>query len=231
MGKSQASVCHEALREFILETRDFAKLLGDIRADGTRIQGAIEQRMKLIRLVGQDEFLRTITVQAAAVADDKGLITDAVLLYHLAEDYDNVINIVNRALSDAVAVELGQSALTLQPLKPRVNQIEGDQSQGQRDHSVPGSSLSLTAVDEPVTLARNMINLYNSNALYYQRIRQVNRDACSLLVRVMEAKNMVLSGQWASALDVSRKIPSSFRDRCFSVAELPSTFIPRDTRS
>lgn len=199
LGKSQASVCHEALREFILETRDFAKLLGDVRADGTRIKGAIEQRLPLIKLVDQEEFLKTITVQAAAVADDKGLTADAVLLYHLAEDYDKVIEIINRALSDAVAVELGGSALRLQPLRPRTR--DGEETQG--EPTEPGSSLSLAAVEDPVVLAKNMIGLYNSNALYYQRIRQVNRDACGLLLRMMEAKAEVEAGRWTSALDVS----------------------------
>lgn len=197
LGKSQASVCHEALREFILETRDFAKLLGDIRADGVRIKGAIERRLKLIKLVDQDEFLRTITVQAATVADDKGLIADAVLLYHLAEDYDHVIEIINRALSDTVSLDLGQSVADFQPLKPRVEQGASSAA------AEPGSSLSLTAVGDSVTLARNMISLYNSNALYYQKIRQINRDACGLLLRMLEAKGQVEIGNWAPALDVS----------------------------
>lgn len=202
LGKSQASVCHEALREFILETRDFAKLLGDIRADGTRIKGIIELRLDLIKLVDQEEFLRTITVQAAAVADDKGLITDAVLLYHLAEDYDRVIEAISRALSDAVSVELGGSSLKLQPLRPRTDQ-SGPGLHLDREGPEPGSSLSLTAVEDPVILAKNMIGLYNTNALYYQQIRQVNRDTCGLLLRMMEAKVEVESGRWTPALDVS----------------------------
>ncbi|KAJ5543056.1 Nucleoporin interacting component Nup93/Nic96 [Penicillium sp. DV-2018c] len=197
LGKSQASVCHEALREFILETRDFAKLLGDIRADGTRLKGAIEQRLDLIKLVDQQEFLKTITVQAAAVADDKGLITDAVLLYHLAENYDRVIDIINRALSDAIAVELGGAIPKLQPLRPRVNQ--GEESQPEAVEA--GSSLSLTSVDDPGVLAKNMISLYDSDRMYYGQIRQVNRDACGLLLRMMEAKTQVEAGRWAPALD------------------------------
>ncbi|KAJ5503115.1 hypothetical protein N7463_005989 [Penicillium fimorum] len=197
LGKSQASVCHEALREFILETRDFAKLLGDIRADGTRLKGAIEQRLDLIKLVDQQEFLKTITVQAAAVADDKGLITDAVLLYHLAENYDHVIDIINRALSDAIAVELGGAMPKLQPLRPRV-----DQNQDSQPEAVEaGSSLSLTAVDDPGVLAKNMISLYDSDRMYYGQIRQINRDACGLLLRMMEAKTQVEAGRWAPALD------------------------------
>ncbi|KAL4877258.1 Nup93/Nic96-domain-containing protein [Aspergillus karnatakaensis] len=188
LGKSQASVCHEALREYILETRDFAKLLGDIRSDGTRIKGLIEQRISLIKLVDQEEFLKTITVQAAAVAEDKGLITDSVLLYHLAEDYDRVIDIINRTLSDSVAIPLGSPTLKLQPLRP------GSSLQ-------PGTSLSLTVVEDPVVLAKNMIGLYNQNALYYQRIRQISRDTCGLLLRMMEAKAEVEAGKWTAALD------------------------------
>lgn len=200
LGKSQAAVCHEALREFILETRDFAKLLGDIRSDGTRIKGVIEQRLKLINLDDQEEFLKAVTVQAAAVADDKGLTADAVLLYHLAEEYDNVVSILNRILSDAVSVPLGEAAIKIEPVKPRT----GGQHQTSPGASLePGSSLSLTSVDDPVVLAKNMISLYNTNALYYQKIHPTNREACGLLLRMMEAKSKVEAGQWAPALDVS----------------------------
>ncbi|PYH47267.1 linker nucleoporin NIC96 [Aspergillus saccharolyticus JOP 1030-1] len=201
LGKSQAAVCHEALREYILETRDFAKLLGDVRCDGSRIKGLIEQRISLIKLVDQEEFLKTITVQAAAIADDKGLITDAVLLYHLAEDYDRVIDIINRALSDAVAVDLGGPVLKLQPLRPRADLRSDNHGPRQGALLEPGSSLSLTAVEDPVILAKNMIGLYNANALYYQQIRQVNRDSCGLLLRMMEAKAEVEAGRWTPALD------------------------------
>lgn len=200
LGKNQSAVCHEALREFILETRDFAKLLGDIRADGTRIKGVIEQRLELINLEDQDDFLRNITVQAAGVADDKGLVTDAVLLYHLAENYDNVIEIVNRALSDAISVELGGPMPKLQPLRPRIQQDPSNQTEGAVE---PGSSLSLTTVDDPVVLGKNMIGLYNSNKMYFEKIRPINRDACGLLLRMMDAKVEVEAGRWAPALDVS----------------------------
>ncbi|KAL4803899.1 Nup93/Nic96-domain-containing protein [Aspergillus unguis] len=201
LGKSQASVCHEALREYILETRDFAKLLGDIRSDGTRIKGLIEQRISLIKLVDQEEFLKTITVQAAAVAEDKGLITDSVLLYHLAEDYDRVIGIINRTLSDSVSVPLGSPTLKLQPLRPRTSLPQDGQDPGLDTPIEPGTSLSLTVVEDPVVLAKNMIGLYNQNALYYERIRQTNRDACGLLLRMMEAKSEVEAGKWTVALD------------------------------
>ena len=196
IGKSQSSLCHEALRELVLETREFAQLLGDIRSDGMRLKGAIEKRLKLIALADQEEFLKVVTIQAASVADDNGRVTDAVLLYHLAEDYENVISIINRALSEAIAVDIGQEQMRLQPLKPRI--VDQNLQQQQQE----GSSLSLVSVDDPIVLAKNIIQLYNDNAMYNQKIRPINRDVCGMLLRMNEAKSRVAAGQWSEALDV-----------------------------
>lgn len=203
-GQSHNSVCHEALKELVLETREFAMLLGDIHSDGRRVAGAIEQRLRLINLNDQDDFLRILTLQAASVADDSGRTTDAVLLYHLAEEYDNVIAIVNRAISDAIAVEIGQQQMRLQPLKPRATQNGQPDGQDKQNGqgAGPQDSLSLTAVDDPAVLASNMMSLYNANALYFRKIRQTNRDACGVLLRMYEAKQKVEGGRWAEALDV-----------------------------
>ena len=201
IGKGHASLCHEALRELVLETREFALLLGDIRSDGTRIRGAIEQRLRIIRLADQEQFLRTVTLQAASVADDNGRITDAVLLYHLAEDYDNVVTIISRALSDMIAVDIGQedTASRLQPLKPRIT----DSDKGKAIvENTDTSSLSLMSCTDPADLARNMISLYNNNALYFAKIQASNRQACGVLLRISEAKQRVLNGEWPEALDI-----------------------------
>ena len=200
MGKSQAALCHEALRELVLETREFAQLLGDIQGDGTRLKGAVELRLKLINLEDQEDFLKAVTLQAASVADDNGRTTDAVLLYHLAEDYDNVITILNRTLSEAISVDIGEVGMRLQPLKPR---------QELPNHQQPAgiNSLSLTSVDDPSTLAQNMIDLYNTNALYYQKIRLINRETCGILLSMDKAKAKVANGQWAEAIDVSELTP------------------------
>ncbi|KAI9811705.1 MAG: hypothetical protein M1832_000702 [Thelocarpon impressellum] len=195
-GRSQAALCHEALRELVLETREFTQLLGDIRTDGQRVKGAIERRLRLVRLADQEELLRTVTLQAAGVADDNGRTSDAVLLYHLAEDYDGVIGIINRALSDAVAVDLGVGEQARVPApRPRAPDAGTGGTGGT-------SSLSLTAVDGAAELARNMIGLYNGNALYFGKIRPANRDACGVLLRMTEAKQHVEGGRWSEALDI-----------------------------
>ncbi|KAJ8121197.1 hypothetical protein O1611_g10164 [Lasiodiplodia mahajangana] len=118
-GRQQAELCHAALRELVLETREFSKLIGDIKPDGRRIIGLIEERGPLISLQEEDEFVKTVTLQAARFADDNGRITDAVLLYHLAGDYDSVITISNlaprarRLMRNQEAVSVSQLSTTL----------------------------------------------------------------------------------------------------------------------
>ena len=200
LGDSQASLCHEALRELVLETREFARLLGDIRPDGSRVKGAIEARLELIALPNEEAYLNAITVEAASVADDNGRTTDAVLLYHLSESYDNVIVVINRALSEAIALDIGQDPARVQASKPRL-ESNGKGTQPMNNNS----SLSLTAVDDPIILAKNMMQLYNNNPLYFQKIKPVNRESCGVLLRMSEAKSKVAASDWSGAIDVSNK--------------------------
>lgn len=193
IGSQQVLACHESLRGLVLESREFAKLLGDMRLDGQRITGAIEERMKLLHLVDTDDFMRTVIMQAASVADDSGRVTDAVLLYDLAGEYDNVITITNRALSEAVAVEIGEEKSTLTSFRPGPDQG----IQGQR------GSLSLTSVEDPVKLAQTITAIYNGKPMYHEKITPINKETCRVLLRMNEAKSKVETQNWTGALDVS----------------------------
>ena len=178
-------MAHTALRELILESRAFTSLLGSVRLDGQRIPGAIEQRLPLLHLSDAPTFLRTVTVQAAHAAEDNGRTVDAVTLYHLAEEYDDVIRIINRALSEAIAIDFGQEPV--QPFEPS---------------TAAQASLPLTTTENPVVLAKNLISLYNGNQTYHSRIQPMNREACGVLLRMSEAKGLIETEKWAQALDV-----------------------------
>ncbi|KAB5582685.1 Nup93/Nic96-domain-containing protein [Coniochaeta sp. 2T2.1] len=198
-GMQHAALCHEALRELVLETREFSKLIGDIRPDGQRIKGMIEERGSLIALGEEQEFVKTITLQAASFADDNGRTTDAVLLYHLAGDYDTVVAIASRALSEAISLDIGEDPMRLLPVKPRVA--------GKEAEAVPpGSSLSLAAIDDPVELARTMMTMYERDHSFWQRIRDGNRVACSVLLQMSEIKVLVEGGRWPQCLDKIRAL-------------------------
>ena len=197
LGKKQRELCHQALTEVVLETREFASLLGDIRADGQRIKGAIEQRLKLIGLENEQEFLKYITLVAARTAEEQSRVTDAALLFHLAEDYDKVIQVVDEAVSLALTTELGEQPARLTPLKPRTTDPQSGQQQDQ-----PQGSLSLTAVDDPVELAQNMRDLYSSNQMYHSKIKGTDRDSNGILLQLAEARTALEQSNWPLVIDV-----------------------------
>lgn len=223
-GKQQAGLCYEALRELVLETNEYAALIGDVANNGERVDGAIQNRMELLHLEDEEEFLRTITLQAASMAEESGRITDAVLLYHLANQYDAVISIVNRALSESIAIELGNEPMRLEPLKPAAKpQVD---KQGQLRQTV---TLSLTSIDDPVQLAQTMNHLYNNDVHKYEQIKAVNRDSCGLLIRISDAKHLIEQGKWKEGCDKVSQLtllPLDITSRDATPA-LPSTAVVR----
>ncbi|PNS20760.1 Meiotically up-regulated protein 87 protein [Sphaceloma murrayae] len=200
LGSRQLALCHEALREVVLETREFAQLLGDIRFDGQRIKGAIEARLPLIRITSESQFLRDITIGAAQIADETGRVTDAVLLYHLAEEYDDVVSVCARALSDAIAAEEGDVVARLEPLKPRATDSRPGVATPS-DAAPPNSSLSVTAVTTPHELAASMLGLYKSNTLLLSKVRSNNHGQVELLLRISGAKQLFQQRKWVMCLD------------------------------
>ncbi|KAF1812971.1 putative nuclear pore protein [Eremomyces bilateralis CBS 781.70] len=198
LGERQSQICLEALRELVLETREFALLLGDILANGERIQGAIQRRSRLIRIQNEDTFLQFITSQAAAVAEDCGRVTDAVLLYHLAEDYDSVVSVLNKTLCEVISTELGQERIRLIPPKPRV------QTPGEAKPELQ-SSLSLTTVDDPSILADSIRRLYMSSQEFSRRITKSNWEILGRMVMLAKARDLVNQGNWDGALMVTKQ--------------------------
>lgn len=45
LGKDQISLCHDFVRELVMDTRKYSQLLGDVRNDGTKIVSALRQRV------------------------------------------------------------------------------------------------------------------------------------------------------------------------------------------
>ncbi|KTW29977.1 linker nucleoporin NIC96 [Pneumocystis jirovecii RU7] len=187
IGNIQKNICYEAIKELVLNTREFAQLLGDVRADGTREPGIIEKKLELIQLQSESEYLKTITEQAALQADDDGRTADAILLYHLSEDFDTVVSIINKVLGEALSGSVFN------------NYVESG------DTSLK-TNLSLTAMEDPKQLAQNMMSVYFNNVRIYSKISSINRDACKALLKMTDARSAYMEGKWEQCLMVIEQL-------------------------
>jgi nuclear pore complex protein Nup93 len=205
-GKQQLALCHEALRELVLATREFSTLLGDVKLDGQTTRGLIQERVPLLKLNDENALLNTITREAAKTAEDNGRTNDAILLCHLASEYDGVITLLNRALAEALSVDLGQEPLRLEPLKPRLTPGETLQK-NQREQLSDSASLSMLGTDDPVELAAKVLELYNNNQLWWRKVSQMNRETIGILFRLNDAKKSIEAEAYMAALDVRPTTP------------------------
>ncbi|CCD23246.1 linker nucleoporin NIC96 NDAI_0B02110 [Naumovozyma dairenensis CBS 421] len=176
---AEIKICHEALRELVLDTKEFGILLGKINRDGTRIPGVLEERQDLLYLNDEKEFLRVITEQAAHKADEDGRTQDSLLLYQLAEEYDIVMSIVNGLLGSL----LGGSDLT-QPLFTKDDNSETN----------------------PVLLASKLISIYNNNLEIAKKIHAKNKETCLLLLQIADIRKSYAENQWQYALGQIEKL-------------------------
>jgi len=187
--KYQIEATQEAVRELVIESRDFVTLLGDIRPDGTREPGLIETRSKLLNVndAAKREYIRSIVEKAATLVDDEGDTASAVLLYHLSEDYSLVLATINRRLSDVF----------MDPSAPIYANDPAAQEEARK------MNFSMAAVADPATLAKNVLTMYEANGNILQRLDSRERETCKVLLGMIEARKAFLAGRWENSISVS----------------------------
>ncbi|QGN18422.1 nucleoporin NIC96 [Kluyveromyces marxianus] len=169
----QIELAYEALRELILETKEFTILLGKVNAEGIRIPGIVEERQSLLQLQDQKDFLYKITEQAARRADEEGRVQDSLLLYQLSEEYDIVMSIVNKLLGELLSTT-------------EINQ--------------PLFGLDDNNETNPVLIAKRLIEVYINNIEISKKVQQKNKETCITLLKLVDIRSSFLARQWQSTL-------------------------------
>jgi nuclear pore complex protein Nup93 len=104
-------------------------------------------------------------------------VADAVLLYHLSEQYDTVVAIINKHLGEALL----------------------DPNYGMQKGSEAGQAMPAHAED-PAVLARNMSALYSGNAGIYGQISQRSKSTVELLLRMVSIRQAYGQGKVEACL-------------------------------
>ncbi|QPG74934.1 hypothetical protein FOA43_002272 [Brettanomyces nanus] len=162
LKKKQIELGQRAVRELVLDTREFVMLLGRINKDGSRIPGIIEQRKKLLHLDDEDSYLHKIAEKAAHKAEEEGRPYDCILLYQLSEEYDTVLGMVNRLLGDfMVSVDFRT---------PLDDIISGELIKGETNI---------------VKMARRLMKTYNASPEILSKTSAKRRETCSRLLELI----------------------------------------------
>lgn len=103
IGTQQRQLALDLVRDIVIGSRQYARLLGSVRADGTKETGPIERDLALLNLSDEDDYLREVVLAAADQAANDASLAESVELYHLAGAYDKVVEVVTRALGHSLS--------------------------------------------------------------------------------------------------------------------------------
>lgn len=195
VGEEQVQRCHELVRNLILEapSSGFAELLGDMRVDGLKTPGVIEQSLPLLRLDTKRDFLSKIVRSAAVQCEREQRTASAILLYNIVGERETVMAVLNR--------ELGATLMDPAPLE------DWDAPAGAQ-----GATVSVVA--NVVSLARAILGSYESQFGY----TGPKCDVCRTLLGLKRAVSLNAAGQHSQALHMLEELrilpldPESRRD-------------------
>lgn len=170
--EEQRERCYTAIKDLVCQTRMYADLVGDVRVDGARVPGAIEESLPLLKMQGDAQYLRNIVQAAAQQSEQERRTRDAILLYNLAEDYDQVVKVLNR--------DLGASLFN-------GNNAIQTQQQALNPHA------SLAATEDTASLAHAVLDSYESQPHILRRTDGAARTTCRLLLDLHRAVSLVRS--------------------------------------
>lgn len=114
LGDRQKQIALEVVRDIALASKENRrKLLGSIARDGSIKPGAIQNDLPLLKLSGDQDYLRQVVLSAAdqSVLDDtsEDSIKDSIRLYLLAGSYDQAVETINRAMGHSLVQSTPQS--------------------------------------------------------------------------------------------------------------------------
>ncbi|CAO1637939.1 unnamed protein product [Parajaminaea phylloscopi] len=177
--EDQRAKCYDAIKDLVCQTRMYAELVGDVRVDGARVPGAIEQSLGLLKIDDEREYLRQIVRSAAAQSESEHRTRDAILLFNLAEEYDRVVTVLNRELGASLFLDAGNAAADLGALNPQV---------------------SLSATGDSAQLAAAVLDTYESQPHILRRVDASKRQTTRLLLSLKKAVALARAGEAEKSL-------------------------------
>lgn len=106
IAKKYTQLAYKYIQDLVLlqKSESIPHFFGQINSDGgIQTLSEIEQYKNLIHIRDHRHFIKYLVKPTARSCENEGRLADAVYLYNLSENYETVVDILNKQLSDALA--------------------------------------------------------------------------------------------------------------------------------
>lgn len=171
---------HETIFEILGETTSkYPQILGSFKNDSSRSPGVLFLFRSLIHIYSERDFMEKVVNVAANNAERAGKFTDAIQLYHLSQDCNKVISLVNRRMGNhKIDINLGDNLLQRR-MEGDNFVVDSDSREQQIDPNVPLLDSSSTLAS-----AEQILAYYLGDAKIRISLDQKIVATCSTLIQL-----------------------------------------------
>lgn len=191
-SKKETAKCHEALRELILISREFGLLLGELdQVNGDKVPGILETQRSLINLPNLESFYHQIVEVSASRCEEEGRIFDALRLYQLCQEYNTVVTLINKFLSEVVSMtELDKPLLTKAEYRTPTGELKPEE----------------TIDNNIILLSRHIMTVFGNNSFILSKISPKQREMAEILLQIVDLREQFISKDWHGTLASLKKL-------------------------
>lgn len=184
--QEELSKCREALKELLLTSREFNLLLGEINGhNAEKESGLLERQRSLIKLPNLSDFNFKIVESSAKICEEEGRVFDALLLYQSCQEYDTVLLIINKILSELVATtELDKSLI-------QIGNYENINGEMKAEDTIENNI---------VLLSQHIIKTFNNNSSILSKITGSFKDTSDLLISVISIREVFRTKNYSKVI-------------------------------
>ncbi|CAK9440379.1 uncharacterized protein LODBEIA_P44790 [Lodderomyces beijingensis] len=205
-SKEALAVCHDALRELLLITREFGILIGETNPNtGLYERGVLEKQRKLIQLEDIRQFHSQIVEATAIKCEEEGRIFDALALYQLACDYETTIVLVNKLVAELIATsDLNKPIIYFGNCDFMASGIAAD-----------NGVIEETPENNLILLAEKIWNQFSKSSKVLSSITAKVRNTCETLLSIIKIRDLFVTRHWQDVITQVDKLgllPANSKD-------------------
>ncbi|WWC86091.1 uncharacterized protein L201_000962 [Kwoniella dendrophila CBS 6074] len=167
IGQKQKQLSLELVRDIVLSSKSWSKLLGSVKSDGTKEFGIIEKDLSLLKLQDEKDYLKQVVLSAAEQSLLDSSLIDSIELYHLSGEFDKVVETVNKSL--------GQS---LSSSSSATENLDSEHSK------TIGLSGSFGGINDIYTLAQKVFNVYEKDFSKRTKVSKLHWETLEVLLKL-----------------------------------------------
>lgn len=191
-SKEESAKCHEAFRELILLSREFGLLLGELNQEnGDSSSGILKKQRALINLPDLQNFYHQIVEISASRCEEEGRIFDALRLYQLCQEYNTVVSLLNKFLSEIISMtELDKPLLTGAEYKNTSGALKPEE----------------TIDNNIILLSKHIMSIFNNNSYILEKVSTKQREINGYLLPIIDIREKFVQKDWQGTLALVKNL-------------------------